>query len=218
MVLLRLTLIGGWNVKEREKKNDDWWKWNVVWPVFNSCWNDFCWNYVYWWKMLIEVLIEMLFEMLIEMLIDDLMKFVRTAFDAEAVECTNEFSVMSGRLHLTMKRSDALTSLRWCQKGCTLMIECIGGFSILSKNCIWFWNNQVHWRIFDFVRELHLNWSDQMHWRIFDIVRKTVSDSETIKHIDGFSIFDTDRSTGGRAEPQTDKQNKTSNETMFADC
>ena len=55
---------------------------------------------------------EMLIKMLIEVLIDDLMKFARAASDAEAVECTNEFSVMPERLHLTMKRSDALTDLR----------------------------------------------------------------------------------------------------------
>ena len=92
------------------------------------------------------------------------------------------------RLHLTLKRSDALTNFRWCQKGCTLMIECIGGFfdfvkklhlilkqsdaltisdyvrkvaswwsnalagcRFCQKNCIWLWNNQMHWRIFNVI-------------------------------------------------------------------
>ena len=39
-----------------------------------------------------------------------------------------------------------------------------------------------------------------------------------IECIGGFSIFDADKSANGRAEPQTDKQNETSDEAMFADC
>ena len=107
--------------------------------------------------------------MLIEMLFDDLMKFFaglhptlirqmhwrvfrfcqKAAPDSETIRCTDEFSILSEsctwrwndqmhwrifdvarKLHLTLKRSDALTNFRWCQKGCILMIECIGGFPI----------------------------------------------------------------------------------------
>ena len=52
----------------------------------------------------------------------------------------------------------------------TETIGCIDGFSILSKNCIWQWN-------------------DQMHWRIFDFCQRTAFDAETIRCIDEFSIL-----------------------------
>ena len=65
--------------------------------------------------MLNEVLIKVLFEMLIEVLIDDLMRFARAASDADT--------------------SDALTGFRFCQKSCTLTIECTDGLAILSKSC-----------------------------------------------------------------------------------
>ena len=58
----------------------------------------------------------------------------RTAFDAEIVECTDDF-LMSKMLHPTVKRSDALAKLSdcqsciWCQKCCTQP-----------------WNGQMHWR------------------------------------------------------------------------
>ena len=74
--------------------------------------------------------------------------FVRKiASDDVTVRCTDGFSNFVKKLHLTLKQSDALTNFRWCQKGCTLMIECIDEFSILSENCIWRWNDQMHWRI-----------------------------------------------------------------------
>ena len=66
------------------------------------------------------------------------------------------------KLHLTMKRSGALTGFPWCQKNCILMIECIDGFSILSKSCTWLWGNQMHWRVFDFFRCLGYRCSDEM--------------------------------------------------------
>ena len=142
--------------------------------------------------MLNEVLIKMLFEVLIEMLIDDLMEFVRTAFDADT--------------------SNALTNFR-CQKCCIRRLKrsvrCTDEFSILSENCIWRWNDQMHWRVFDFVKKLHLTlkrsdaltdfrwcqkgciwlWNSQIHWRIFDFCQKTASDAETIRCIDEFAIF-----------------------------
>ena len=80
------------------------------------------------------------------------MKLSESCIQRWYIKCTDGFSMLSEMLHLTLKRSNALTNFRWCQKNCILMIECIGEFSILSKNCIWFWNNQMHWQIFDFWR------------------------------------------------------------------
>ena len=51
------------------------------------------------------------------------------------IECIGGLTGFAKKLHLTLKRSDALTGFRYCQKG-----------------CIWFWNSQTHWRIFDFWR------------------------------------------------------------------
>ena len=75
----------------------------------------------------------------------------KIASDFETIKCIDKFSILS--------------------KNCILMIECIDGFSILSKGCIWFWNNQMHWRIFDLSENCIWRWNDQMHWRIFDLFR-----------------------------------------------
>ena len=52
--------------------------------------------------------------------------------------------------------SDALTNFRWCQKSCTLMIECIDGFSILSEGCTWLWDSQMHWRIWRWCQKCYI--------------------------------------------------------------
>ena len=142
-----------------------------------------------WFEMLNKILIKVLFEMLIEILIDDLMGFVRAASDADTSDALTGFPILPKncnwlwnnqmhwriycvfvkRLHLTLRRSNALTDFRWCQENCILMLECTGGFSILPKNCIWRWN-------------------DQMHWRVFDFCQKTASDSETIRCTDGLTM------------------------------
>ena len=82
------------------------------------------------------------------------------ASNVETIECIDEFSILSEKMHLTMKLSDALTSLRvfvkklhltlklhpddrmhwqiwrWCQKNCILMIECIGRFDNAKKSAL----------------------------------------------------------------------------------
>ena len=94
----------------------------------------------------------------------------RAASNAEAIERTDGFAVPE-MLHLTLRQSDALA-----------------GWRILSKNCIWHWNNQMHWRIFEFLSvRLHSTlkrldaltdwrwcqksctqcWNDRVHWRVF---------------------------------------------------
>ena len=134
-----------------------------------------------------EMLNEMLIKMLIEMLINDLMKFSPGCIQRWYVKCIDGFSDFAKKLHLTLKRSDALTNFRWCQKGCTLMIECTDGFSVLSESCTWRWNGQMHWRIFDVAKKVapwRLN--ALTNWRF---CQKTASDAETIKCTDELTII-----------------------------
>ena len=96
----------------------------------------------------------------------------KIATDDETIRCTDEFSNLSEnctwhwnnqmywrifkfarKLHLTLKRSNALTSWQWCQ-----------------KHCIWRWNDRMHWRIFFF--HLLSNWElqaidsvDDVNWK-----------------------------------------------------
>ena len=73
-------------------------------------------------------------------------------------------------LHLTLKQSDALAGLRFCQKTAfnSETVRCIDEFSMMSKR-------------------LHLD--DRMHWRVFRFCQKTASNSETVRCIDGFSMM-----------------------------
>ena len=101
--------------------------------------------------------------------IDEFSNFCqKTASDIETIKCIDEFS-------------------NFCQKTAFDIetIRCIDEFSNLSENCIWLWNNQMHWRIFCvFVRKLHFD--DRMHWRIFDLSKGCIL---MMKCIDGFSIY-----------------------------
>ena len=76
-------------------------------------------------------------------------------------------------------------------------------FFFLPKGCIWRWNDQVHWRVFDVVRNAASDdwndrsgaltnfpilsenciwfWDSRMHWRVFDFWRKQVADKQTDK-------------------------------------
>ena len=63
----------------------------------------------------------------------------------------------------------------------------LADFPILSKNCTWLWNDQMHWRIFDEVRKAAPWWSNAL--TNFRFCQKTAPDAETIKCIDGFSIL-----------------------------
>ena len=98
--------------------------------------------------------------------------------------------------------SNALTNFRFCQKAAfdAETIKCIDGFPSFCQKTE---PDAETIRCID---------------RFDDDVKKTVSDFETIRYIDEFSIFDADRSAGERTRPQTNKQNETSNETMFVDC
>ena len=172
--------------------------------------------------------------MLIEMLIDDLMKVVRTASDAntsnaqassrwcqkaasddKTIRCTDEFSMMSKklhlddrmhwrifdfakRLHLTLKQSDALTDFRFCQKTASdsETIKCIDEFSILSESCIWLWNNQMHWQI-DYDLAVSAT----------DVVTRFWLMTQTNR-----------RQTDKTNRKQTNRRQNVKNETMLADC
>ena len=82
------------------------------------------------------------------------------------------------RLHPTLmmrqmyRRSNALTSLRICQ-----------------KNCIWRWGCQMHWRVFDVVKRLHLTLKRSDALTNFRFCQKTASDSKTITYTDEFSVY-----------------------------
>ena len=103
------------------------------------------------------------------------------------------------RLHLTMRRSDALAGFRFCQEGCTLMIECIGGlFVFLPKSCTWRWNDQMHWRIFDLFRCLGYRCSGE----VFDCLVTQAGRRQTDE-------------TGRR---QAGKRQNVKNEAVLADC
>ena len=94
------------------------------------------------------------------------------------------------RLHLILRQSSALADFRFCQRTAfdSEAVRCIGRFSVLPEGCIWRWDGQVHWRVFGFVRGLHLtlrrsdaladltmperlHFDDRMHWRISDLFR-----------------------------------------------
>ena len=101
--------------------------------------------------------------------------FCRIAFNADASDAQTSFRILSEnciwlwnnqmhwrvfdfvrRLHLTLKRSNALTNFRVFVKKLHLILKqsnALTNFRIffLSEGCIWFWNNQMHWRVdYDF--------------------------------------------------------------------
>ena len=139
-------------------------------------------------EMLNEMLIKMLIEMLIEMLFNDLMKFVRTAFDAE-------------------NASDALTNFRFCQKTApdAETVRCTDGFSMMSGRLHPY--DRMHWRVFDIVKNAapdaetirctdgfsmmpgRLHSDDRMHWRVFGVAKNAAPNAETIGSTGGFPIF-----------------------------
>ena len=114
--------------------------------------------------------------MLIEVLFNGLMEFARAASDVDTSDAQASFrwcqkaapdswdDQVHWRIFDFVRKtalwwSNALAGFRYCQKTAPYAetVRCIGGFSVyLSKNCIWRWGGQVHWRVFDFVKGLHL--------------------------------------------------------------
>ena len=83
-------------------------------------------------------------------------------------DALTNFRVFVRKLHLTMKLSDTLTSFRFVKKlHLTLKrSDALTNWRVLSKNCIWLWNSQMHWRVFDLFRCLDYRYSGE----IFDCV------------------------------------------------
>ena len=100
--------------------------------------------------------------------------------------------------------SNAQASFRVCQKVAPDFetVRCIGGFSILSEDCIWLWNSQMHWRVFDIVRKLHLTLKQSDALTDF-LIYFAVSITGVVAR---FWLYDADRSAGRQAGRTADKQ------------
>ena len=114
----------------------------------------------------------------------------KAASNAETIERTDGF-VMSEMLHLTLKRSDALTGF-WIFINETIPnaeeIACIDEFSnFFQWGWIQRWDGWVYWRIFGFVKKLHSTLKRLNALTGFRICQKIASDIETIRCIDGFA-------------------------------
>ena len=129
-------------------------------------------------EVLNEVLIKMSFEVLIEVLFEVLIEVLIDGLMGFSPGCIQ----------------------RW-------YVRCTGEFSVMSESCIWRWNDQVHWRVFDDVRKVAFWWSNALAGFRYcqraapdaeavrctdgfdDDVRRAVSDSEAVRYTDGFSIY-----------------------------
>ena len=94
------------------------------------------------------------------------------ASDIETIRCIGGFAVPE-MLHLTLKRSDALTGFRIFTSEATFNAEAIG--------CIDEFSN--------FVKKLHLTLKQSDALTNFRFCQKTASDFETVKCTDGFFVY-----------------------------